>query len=232
MITLLAAPGSLRAGATLTLDEAEAHHMRVRRAAAGDVIRLVDGAGTTGRARVIDAGGPRVEVESIEQLPAPVPLVLAVGAGDRDRFGWLVEKAVELGATEIVPVESERTGGVATRLRPNQVERLGRRAAEAMKQCGSAWALQLRPPEPLGALLEAVTQPIRWVGAAEGRPVPGSLALDPAVILIGPEGGWSAEEMEGIGGAGFLPVCFGPHILRFETAALTGAALLQAARRR
>ena len=58
-----------------------------------------------------------MDIESVEQVPPPPPLCLAVGAGDRDRFAWLVEKAAELGATRVVPLETERTAGVANRLR-------------------------------------------------------------------------------------------------------------------
>ena len=65
---------------------------------------------------------------------------LAVGAGDRDRFGWLVEKAAELGVTTLVPIETARTTGVATRLRGKHLEKLRRQALEAIKQSGAPWA--------------------------------------------------------------------------------------------
>lgn len=233
MITALVSPGSLRAGATLVLDDTESHHLRVRRARAGEPVRLVDGAGETGLALLRSTGkAAAVEVQAVEPVPRPVPLLLAAGAGDRDRFGWMVEKATELGATGIVPVDSERAGDVATRLRPGQVQRLARRALEAMKQCGGAWAPEVRAPVALAQLLAEVDQPVRWLGAAGGGATPGSLPADPAVILIGPEGGWSEAEAASIAARGFEPVCFGPHVLRFETAALAGIALLQAARTR
>ena len=72
-------------------------------------------------------------------------LTLAVGAGDRDRFAWLVEKAVELGVTAVVPLETERTAGVATRVATTQhLAKLRRQALEAIKQCGAAWAARGR----------------------------------------------------------------------------------------
>ena len=81
--------------------------------------------------------------------------MLGVGAGDRDRFGWLVEKATELGVTEIVPLETERTRGVATGCGPEQLDKLRRRAREALKQCGGAWAPVLREPSPLEAFVRS-----------------------------------------------------------------------------
>jgi 16S rRNA (uracil1498-N3)-methyltransferase len=156
--------------------------------------------------------------------------VLAVGAGDRDRFTWLVEKATELGATAILPLDTERTRGVATRLRPGGEVRLARRALEALKQCGGAWAPEVLPPMTLGAFLEVhgSGHGARWLGDAEGAspvPVAGNV---PALAVVGPEGGLTADERNLLLRAGFAPVRFGPHILRFETAAVAALVLLQA----
>ena len=97
--------------------------------------------------------GWEVEIDAARVVGRPPALTLAVGAGDRERFEWLVEKATELGVTCIAPVETERTAAVATRVRAQHVEKLRRRALEAVKQCGAAWAPEVREPEPLAAFL-------------------------------------------------------------------------------
>ena len=119
VITVLVPPG-VGAGAARRerLDEAEQHHLRVRRARDGRA-RWRSGTAPGSSAR---AAGSRSSAKRGRWRSRPPSgargrpeLTLAVGAGDRERFGWLVEKAVELGATRIVPLETERTGGVATR---------------------------------------------------------------------------------------------------------------------
>src|SRR5512147_2247232 len=127
MITVLARAGSLVAGTPVALDADEAHHLTVRRATPGERVRLLDGEGRRGEGALV-AEGTRmtVLVESVVDEPAPAPLILAVGAGDRERFALLAEQAAHLGATEIVPLETARAVSVATRLRDSHLERVRR----------------------------------------------------------------------------------------------------------
>ena len=102
----------------VALAEGEEHHLRVRRAQDGARVDLRDGAGLIGTGRLLRRGrGWTVEVHAARRVGRTAPLVLAVGAGDRERFEWLVEKATELGVTCVVPIETERAVAVATRLR-------------------------------------------------------------------------------------------------------------------
>src|SRR5688572_2721394 len=154
MITLLAAPGSLKQGSTVSLEATEAHHLRVRRGGEREVIRLVDGQGTVGFGSVdVSNHGAHVTLDRIEREPQPTPLVLAVGAGDKDRFLWLAEKATELGVTRLVPIETQRTHSVATRVRDGHIDRLRKRAVEALKQSGGAWAPEIVAPTGLERFL-------------------------------------------------------------------------------
>ena len=101
-----------------SLREGEAHHFQVRRVEPGEVVELRDGEGLIGNGTLLRAGKAwSVETGVTERMPAPPSLVLAVGAGDRDRFAWVVEKATELGVTAVIPMECERTVGVATKIR-------------------------------------------------------------------------------------------------------------------
>lgn len=231
MIVLLQR-GSGAAGRGGRLLEGEAHHLRVRRARDGDPVLLRDGFGLVGEGRLVEAGEWSVEVEAVELRPAPPALVLAVGAGDRDRFALVVEKAVELGATSVVPLHTERTAGVATRLREGQLDRLRRQALEAVKQSGNPWACAIEEPVTFAAFLGRAGGGVRWLADAEGTPPPARVDDEACTVLVGPEGGFTAAERAAALSAGFRPVALGPHVLRFDTAALAAAAAVQAARLR
>ncbi len=232
-MNVLVPVGSLETGARIALDALEVHHLRVRRAAAGESVRLLDGAGGVGDG-VLELGkkGAVAVVGEVRTERAPVPLVLAIGAGERDRFAWVVEKAAELGVTEIVPLETEHTRGVASRIRSAQVERFRRRTLEAIKQCGATWAPQVREPVPLEEFAAEPRGGVRWLAALEGSVPPAAVGVEPVTIAIGPEGGFTREERWALEAAGFAPVRFGDHILRFETAALAGAVYTSIARKR
>jgi 16S rRNA (uracil1498-N3)-methyltransferase len=178
-----------------------------------------------------------VEIESAERRVRPAVLTLAVGAGDRARFGWLVEKAVELGATRIIPLVTARAGAVATRIRDNHVEKFRRQALESTKQCGAAWAVEVDDPTALAAFIERSeierNEPgLRWLADAAGEAPPATLDGIAVTIAIGPEGGLDDQERAALLGAGFRPRALAAHTLRFETAALAAAAVVATARLR
>jgi 16S rRNA (uracil1498-N3)-methyltransferase len=213
--------------------EGESHHLRVRRAREGDTVELRDGFGLVGRGRLVRAGEEwEVEIDTLDRHPAPPPLVLVVGAGDRERFAWVVEKAVELGVTAVIPLETERTAGVATRIRARQVERLGQQALEAVKQSGNSWACVVEAPAALDDVLALPAGGTLWLADPAGPPPPATLDALPCRILVGPEGGFTAGERAAALAAEYHPVSLGPHVLRFETAAIAAAAAAQAARER
>ena len=242
MITVLVPPGVVTPGAAPgrreRLDDAEQHHLRVRRAQEGERVALRDGAGLVGIGRIAIAGKAwEVEIENAERRARPAALTLAVGAGDRERFGWLVEKAVELGATRIVPLVTARAGDVATRVRDNHIEKLRRQALEATKQCGAAWAVEVDEPATLAAFLERNEverqEPgLRWLADASGDAPPATLDGVAVTIVIGPEGGLEDQERAALLGARFRPLALAAHTLRFETAGLAAAAAVTAARLR
>jgi len=228
VITVLVAPGSLLEGAEVQLEEAESHHLRVRRAAAGAAIRLMDGQGAVAEGVLVRPGdAAAVTVGRVRVVPRPTPLRLVVGGGDRDRFGWLAEKAAELGVTELVPLETARTAGVATRVRDSHVDRLQRRALEAIKQSGAAWAPVVSAPIALEHLPAQFPDGNRWVADVEGEAPPSRLC-GPLTAVIGPEGGLTDAERGVLRGAGWRPLRLGANTLRFETAAVAIAVLAHA----
>lgn len=242
MITVLVPPGVVTPGGVgghrERLDDGEQHHLRVRRAHDGERVALRDGAGLVGIGRIALVGKAwEVEIESAERRARPAALTLAVGAGDRERFGWVVEKAVELGVTRIVPLVTARTGAVATRVRDNHVEKFRRQALEATKQCGAAWSVEVDAPAALAAFIERNDterdEPgLRWLADAAGEAPPATLDSVAVTIAVGPEGGLEDEERAALLGAGFRPLVFAADTLRFETAALAAAAMVAAARLR
>lgn len=232
MITLLVPPGAA-AGRREPIEEAEGHHLRVRRVTAGELVALRDGVGLVGTGRLAADGREwAVDVDAVERKPRPAELTLAIGAGDRDRFAWLVEKAVELGATSVVPLETARTSGVATRVRDSHLPKLRRQALEAIKQCGAAWALEVEAPQPLAEFVARMEPGIHWLADASGAAPPGTLDASPVTVVIGPEGGLDEAERATLLSAGYRPLALAPHTLRFETAALAAAAAVTTARLR
>jgi 16S rRNA (uracil1498-N3)-methyltransferase len=226
VITALVDAGMVRVGAFLELDSAEAHHLQVRRVGSGERIRLLDGAGGIGTGIVsLNRKQARVEVTEATQVPRPAALALAVGAGDRDRFAWLVEKAAEVGVTDLLPLETERTANVSSRVRPAHVGKLQARALEAIKQSGAAWAPSVHRPTTLGEVL--ALDGLKLVAEHGSLPLAQFGSDQEVTCLIGPEGGWTARETELMTESGCTFVRLSPNVLRFETAALALAVLVQ-----
>jgi 16S rRNA (uracil1498-N3)-methyltransferase len=233
MITLLARPGTLVAGASVQLDPEEEHHLMVRRAGPESAIELLDGAGARAEGRLQHEGRRlTVRVERLTMEPEPTPTVLAVGAGDRERFGLIADLAAQLGATRLVPLETLRSESVATRLRETHLERVRRRVREAIKQCGAVWAPVVDEPLPVAAFLSRARVGPAWLAEARGGPATALAADEPVTIAVGPEGGFADEECALFLAAGYRPVRLGPHVLRFETAALAALTTAWLARQR
>jgi 16S rRNA (uracil1498-N3)-methyltransferase len=216
-----------------SLRDGEAHHLQVRRVEPGETVELRDGEGLVGRGTLRRSGKTWcVEAGATERMAPPPPLVLAVGAGDRERFAWVVEKASELGVTAVVPLECERTAGVATRVRSQHLDRLRRHALDAVKQSGAAWATRVDEPVSLDALVGQPPDGARWLADAAGGPAPAMLGNARVTVVIGPEGGLTPAERERVLAAGFEAIRLAANTLRFETAAVAAAAAAVAGRLR
>jgi 16S rRNA (uracil1498-N3)-methyltransferase len=216
-----------------SLREGEAHHLQVRRVEPGETVELRDGEGLIGSGTLRRMGKTwRVETGATERVARPPPLVLAVGTGDRERFAWLVEKASELGVSAVVPLECERSAGVATRVRSQHLDRLRRHALEAVKQSGAAWATRVDEPVLLDDLIGQPPDGTRWLADAAGGPAPAMLEDSRVTVVIGPEGGLTCAERERVLAAGFEAIRLATDTLRFETAAVAAAAAAVAGRLR
>lgn len=221
------------AGTVFRLDEEEAHHLRVRRAEAGEVVGVRDGAGLVGSGTLSrDGRGWVVELAQVESVARPALTVLAVGAGDRERFGWMIEKATELGVGMVVPIETARTAGVGTKVRAGHLEKLRRHAIDVLKQSGGAWATVIEEPVALERFLATARSGERWLADQRGPPAAARLGAEPVTVLVGPEGGFTDAEREAIVEAGYRPTMLGTLTLRFETAAVAAVAAVNLARLR
>ena len=137
---------------------------------------VLDGAGLLGAGKLVQVGREwMVDISAAELRQRPATLALAVAAGDRERFSWMVEKSVELGATRIVPLETDRTASVATRLKETHLSRLRRSALESIKQCGVTWVPTIEDPVTLKVFLEAPLAGAGWLADQQGLPAPAEL---------------------------------------------------------
>jgi 16S rRNA (uracil1498-N3)-methyltransferase len=143
---------------------------------------------------------------------------VALPKGDRQK--WLVEKLTELGCARLVPLVTTRGVAEAT---PAAIERLGRAAIEACKQCGRTTLPEITPPATLAAVLAARDpNTVSLVADPSGEALGPLLAGHAGAVLalVGPEGGFTAEELAVAEAAGCRRVSLAPHILRVETAAI------------
>jgi 16S rRNA (uracil1498-N3)-methyltransferase len=226
-------PGGCAVGQRVSLDESEVHHLRVRRAKNREAIEVLDGAGLVGTGELVRVGSSwMVDILTAERQSKTPDLTLVVAAGDRERFSWMAEKAVELGVTRIIPLETERTAGVGTRLRPAHLEKLRRLVLEATKQCGTAWVPSIEPPVKLSDFARLPMSGRGWLADRAGEPPPAALDGKPLAAVIGPEGGFTDAEREALIAAGYRPTTLSSNTLRFETAALSAAAAATTARMR
>lgn len=224
-------------GSTASLTGDEARHLaRVLRAKVGETVRVFDGSGTEWPARIDAIGRDRVDLTVGEPI-APVVkngplLTIAVALPKGDRQKWMVEKLTELGAARLVPLVTARGVAEAT---PSAIERLKRCVIEACKQCGRSTLLEIGEPMPLAACVAG--KPAGSLGlVADPGGIPIGNAISPSLsrddlgvlALVGPEGGFTDEELAAAVAAGFTAVSLVPHVLRVETAAIAIAAVVAA----
>jgi 16S rRNA (uracil1498-N3)-methyltransferase len=220
----------LAEGASVELDAGQANYLgNVMRLGEGRELLMFDGRSGEWLARISAAAKKRmtVTIERRTREAEAVPDVwLAFAPVKRAQTDWLVEKATELGAALLQPVMTRRT--VAERVK---LERLETIAIEAAEQCGRTLLPRIEPPVSLEQLL-ARREPARRLCFADengGEPAASALQPGPAMILTGPEGGFTDDERESIRSAdNAVAISLGPRILRAETAALAALAAYMA----
>lgn len=213
-----------------TLSEEEsAHCMKVLRLAAGDTLHLTDGQGNLYRA-VVEQPHPKHTSVRIEETTAgfgkrSYELTVAVApTKNTDRYEWFLEKATEIGIDRIIPIECRHSERRV--LRRDRGDRI---VTSAMKQSLKAYRPVVDEMTPVKEVISMPFEGRKLIAhCADDAPrtfIGDALAAgDPVLILIGPEGDFSEDEIAAARAAGFTEISLGESRLRTETAALTAVA--------
>jgi 16S rRNA (uracil1498-N3)-methyltransferase len=235
--TRLYVEAALSSGAAVEVGADRAHYLRdVLRLKPGAALRLFNGRDGEWRALIgkLNKSGGTLAVEAQTRAQSPAPdLWLVFAATKRAAIDLVAEKATELGVIRLQPLMTQHT-----HVDRVNIERLRAIVHEAAEQSERLTVPEIGPPQDLAKLLAEWPVTRRGLVCAEGgavQPIATALAAyendtTPSwAIFIGPEGGWSAAELDALGkNPNFTPVGLGPRILRAETAALAAIACWQA----
>jgi 16S rRNA (uracil1498-N3)-methyltransferase len=230
-------PPPLPAGNSFELPPAAAHHaQRVLRLREGDAVQVFDGTGRALDGKISTIKGKRVLLHELQtcmdDAESPLRIVLAQALCSNERMDWVVQKAAELGVAEIQPLKAQRSVVKLT------AERAEKRVAHwrsvviaACEQCGRNVLPQIHAPQEIGTWLADIrnSEYAKYILQIEGsKPLlKHSAPSGSAILLVGPEGDFSEDEIKMAHIAGFAPVSLGRRVLRAETAAMAGIAALQ-----
>ena len=215
------------------LPEAQAHYIgRVLRHAVGDAVQLFDGSGQEYLGELIEVGKKAVRVELREQLAgqaeSPLRIHLGQGLSRGERMDWAIQKATELGVSEITPIVSERC---EVRLKDERADkRLAhwrQVAISACEQCGRSVLPVIHAPVTLAEWQAHVQAELKLVLHPVAAPLESHARPHSLAFLIGPEGGLSEAEVAQAKAAGFHAARLGPRVLRTETAPVVALAVAQ-----
>lgn len=217
-----------------SLEGNAAHHAgTVLRMTAGDRLVLFNGDGLDYPAEILEAGRKRlsVRVESPYDPGTESPLSITLGQvmSRGDRMDYAIQKATEMGATVIQPLDSARC---EVRLNAERQRKRLRNwqqvAISAAEQCGRARIPEILTPMGVNDWVKSCDQDVRLVLHHEGRP-PSEHASAPETValLVGPEGGLEEQELGTAAAAGFQPLALGRRVLRTETAPVAALGLCQ-----
>ncbi len=219
------------------LPENAAHHaIRVLRLREGDSVQIFDGQGGERHGFIERIAGKQVTIGRIRHvdrnLESPLPLLLAQSLTSSEKMDWIIQKATELGATEIQPLDTERSvAKLSAERAERRLEHWKQVIISACEQCGRNRMPEIHAPmDIMGWLKKMRTAECgKFILLPDGAT---SLHEQPrpenaAALLIGPEGGFSEAEAKAALLAGFSQIRLGARILRTETAAIAGLATLQ-----
>ena len=209
------------------LDGPEARHLAtVSRVRVGDAVCLFNGDGLDYQARVVAVGKREVDLDIISaepthrELPCRIEIAAALPKGDRAQF--MIEKLTELGVTRFVPLICRRS---VVQPGEGKREKLQRYVIEASKQCGRSVLMEIAEAQKLSEYCRTADAEVRWFA----HPSPGKTTFGAATTstagMVGPEGGFTEEEVAEALAAGWTAVSLGARILRIETAAIVLAAI-------
>jgi 16S rRNA (uracil1498-N3)-methyltransferase len=224
---------ALKGGEEVVLDRAQANYLRnVLRLGTGDEVLLFNGRDGEWRSRLSGSGKRELAAavgERLREQPRPTDLHFLFAPLKHARLDYLVQKAVEMGASRLQPVITRHTQVARVNL-----ERMRANAVEAAQQCGILTVPEVPEPAAFAAAIAAedrlmvfcdedaeVKDPVAALAAARG--------IGPLSVLIGPEGGFAEDERQALlKRQNVVRISLGPRILRADTAAVAALALVQA----
>ena len=214
------------------------HIRRVLRLKAGDEIIVFDSLGKEYEGTIIEETTSSVVIKIqnifLSKRDSPLDVTLAQSLLKGEKMDYLIQKATELGVKEIIPFFSSRSVPLLEKSgRLKRHHRWGRIAIEASKQCGRGVVPKIEPLQDYSEMLQIASpgslRLILWEreGGKLKEVLERSKEKTRIFFIIGPEGGFSQEEVEEAKRAGFIPVTLGRRILRAETASLCLLSILQ-----
>lgn len=214
-----------------------AHHAhRVLRLRVGDAVQVFDGEGMACNGDIASINGKHVSVNILSTCPAQIhpklPILLAQAMTSSEKMDWVIQKATELGATEVQPVQTQRSvAKLSSERAEKRTEHWRGVVIAACEQSGRNDLMRINAPIDLSHWLAAQRNATasKFILLPDGAVAlhTQAMPLGPVTLLIGPEGGFSPEEALMAKQSGFTPVLLGPRVLRTETAALAGLTALQ-----
>jgi len=222
-------PGEMWSAEGVAFPDSEARHAtQVLRLGAGERVEIFDGTGRAAQAELREVGKRAVRAKVLREwweVRVKPEIHLVVALIKNERFDWLVQKATELGAASIHPVEAERS---VVKIAAADVEKRRNKwrqiAVEAAKQCGHVVLPEIFPVSRPEEAFRAAPPGLRGIPAVQVGGVGLGEFLageeDAVSFAIGPEGDWTEAERRTAEACGFVPIDLGKHVLRSETAAL------------
>jgi len=221
--------------------------MHVLRMTPGDEAFVFDGCGNEFRGRFSRVSDDRAEVEISDSLSdeveSPLNLILAQALAKGEKFDFIVQKATELGVSRITPLMTRYADiRLDEKQKISRTERWRRISLESTKQCGRRRLVQITEPLSIYQFMSVVESSNHAAeenadhslllfsergGVGVNEALGEASNSRPIVALVGPEGGWSDDELETLNDYGCKPVTLGPRIIRTETAALVAITLIQ-----
>jgi 16S rRNA (uracil1498-N3)-methyltransferase len=230
-------PPPLPVSGSFELPPDAAHHAsRVLRLRVGDEVEIFDGIGNECQGRVAELSGKCVTVAEItptgNNRESPLNVVLAQALSSSEKMDWVIQKATELGVTEIQPLATERSVAKLPAERVyKRLEHWQQIAISACEQCGRSKLPGLHAPMDIMVWLQQTKSgpDAKYILLPEGAASLHDQAKPQgkAVLLIGAEGGFSQAETTAALQCGYIPIRMGARVLRTETAAIAGLTVLQ-----
>lgn len=230
-------PPSQIIGSQIFLEADESHHLsRVLRLASGATVFAFDGEGNEYECEIARVDKSVAELRVIarlgDEVESPLELTLGQALVKGDKFDLIVQKAVEIGATRIVPLATENSEIKKAEGKELRLQRWRRVALEATKQCGRRKLLEITEAVRFDQFCATRSEDLKVILSERGGRSLRDLSamrenVTSVALAVAPEGGWSNAELQTANDNGFTAVFLGNRILRTETAAIAAVALIE-----